>query len=45
MIPGVILDIGKKGELLGIEVLDVSVKYSLKDIAHLDISMPLEATG
>ncbi len=42
VIPGVILDIGKDGKLLGIEVLDVSSRYSLKEIAHMDINMYLE---
>ena len=42
VMPGVILDVGKKGELLGIEVLDVSARYSLKEIAHMDINLHLE---
>lgn len=40
---GVILDLGPKGELLGIEILEVSLRYSLKEISHLDIEMPLVA--
>ena len=42
VLPGVILDISKKGHLLGIEVLHVKARYPLKDIAHIDIKMPLE---
>ncbi|MDI6760713.1 MAG: DUF2283 domain-containing protein [Candidatus Brocadiaceae bacterium] len=40
---GLILDLGPKGELLGIEILEVSLRYSLKEISHLDIEMPLVA--
>ncbi|MEK7241785.1 MAG: DUF2283 domain-containing protein [Planctomycetota bacterium] len=40
---GVVLDLGPKGELLGIEILEVSLRYSLKEISHLDIEMPLVA--
>lgn len=40
---GIILDLGPKGELLGIEILEVSLRYSLKEISHLDIEMPLVA--
>lgn len=42
VIPGVILDIGKRGELLGVEILEASQRYDLKDLAHVDIAMPLE---
>lgn len=41
-VPGVILDIGKNGELLGIEILEVSQRYPLKELTHVDVSMPLE---
>jgi uncharacterized protein YuzE len=41
-IPGVVLDVGKSGELLGIEILEVSQRYPLKDLAHVDITMPLK---
>ncbi|MBM4034737.1 MAG: DUF2283 domain-containing protein [Planctomycetes bacterium] len=40
--PGVILDIGSEGELLGIEILDASRRCPLKELAHVDISMPLQ---
>ncbi|HHT9119771.1 MAG TPA: DUF2283 domain-containing protein [Candidatus Hypogeohydataceae bacterium YC41] len=40
---GIILDLGPEGELLGIEILEVSSRYSLKEISHLDIEMPLIA--
>ena len=40
---GIILDLGPEGELLGIEILEVSLRYSLKEISHLDIEMPLVA--
>lgn len=40
---GVVFDLGPKGELLGIEILEVSLRYSLKEISHLDIEMPLVA--
>ena len=38
---GVILDIDKDGHILGIEILEVSSKFSLKDIAEVNIQMPL----
>ncbi len=41
-VPGVILDIGKNGELLGIEILEASQRYPLKELTHVEVSMPLE---
>ena len=41
-VPGVILDIGSKGELLGIEILNASQRYPLEELAHVDITMPLD---
>ena len=38
---GIVLDIGEKDILLGIEVLDASHRFKLKDLAHVDIQMPL----
>lgn len=38
---GVILDLDGDGRVLGIEILDVSTRYPLEEIAHLDIEMPL----
>jgi len=40
--PGVILDIGTQDELLGIEILDASRRCPLKELAHVDILMPLQ---
>jgi len=40
---GIILDLDGNGRLIGIEILDVSTRYSLEEIAHLDIEMPLMA--
>ena len=45
VLPGVILDIGKGDELLGVEILEASHRYALKDLAHVDITMPLEVAG
>ena len=45
VLPGVILDIGKNSELLGIEILEASRRYALKDLAHVEIAMPLEVAG
>jgi uncharacterized protein YuzE len=45
VLPGVILDIGKGGELLGVEILEASHRYTLHDLAHVDITMPLEVAG
>jgi len=38
---GIILDLGKGGALLGIEVLEASKRFPLKDLARVDIRMPL----
>lgn len=39
---GVVLDIGEGEALLGIEVLNASARFSLQDLSHVDIRMPLE---
>ena len=38
---GIILDFGGDGEVLGIEVLGVSVRFPPQTLAHVDIQMPL----
>jgi len=40
-LPGVILDVGTRGELLGIEILHASQRCPLGELAHVDITMPL----
>ncbi len=40
--PGVILDIGKRGELLAIEILGASRRCPIQELAHIDITMPLD---
>jgi len=40
--PGIILDLGENDLLLGIEILDVSFRIPLFDIAKVEIKMPLE---
>ncbi len=43
---GVVIDFDKKGHLIGIEVLDVSQRFSLSDIVNVNIeNLPLEAVG
>jgi len=43
---GVVIDFDKEGHLIGIEVLDVSQRFSLSDIVHVNIeNLPLEAVG
>jgi len=42
--PGLILDIGNREELLGIEILDASTRFNMTDIAHVSIEMPLNVT-
>jgi len=39
---GIILDIAADGALLGIEILDASSRFSLDDIAGVEIKMPLD---
>jgi len=40
---GVIVDFDEKGHLIGIEVLDVSQRFSLSDIANISIeNLPIE---
>ncbi len=41
---GVVIDFDEKGQLIGIEVLDVSQRFSLADIVNVDReNLPLEA--
>jgi uncharacterized protein YuzE len=41
---GVVIDFDKKGQLIGIEVLDVSQRFSLSDIVNVNIeNLPIEA--
>jgi uncharacterized protein YuzE len=40
---GVVVDFGEKGQLIGIEVLDVSQRFSLADIVNVNIeNLPVE---
>ena len=38
---GIVLDIGEKNGLLGIEILDASTRFSLEDLSRIDLKMPL----
>jgi len=41
---GIVIDFDEKGQLIGIEVLDVSQRFSLSDIVNINIeNLPLEA--
>ena len=41
---GIVIDFDEKGQLIGIEVLDVSQRFSLSDIVNVNIeNLPLEA--
>ena len=41
---GIIIDFDEKGQLIGIEVLDVSQRFSLSDIVNVNIeNLPIEA--
>ena len=41
---GVVIDFDGKGQLIGIEVLDVSQRFSLSDIVNVNIeNLPIEA--
>ena len=43
---GVVIDFDKKGQLIGIEVLDVSQRFSLSDIVNVNIeNLPIEAVS
>jgi len=43
---GVVIDFDAKGQLIGIEVLDVSQRFSLADIVNVNIeNLPVEAVG
>lgn len=37
---GIILDLGKKGAVLGIEILDASQRLKPKELSHFDIQIP-----
>lgn len=38
---GIILDIGKGGTLLGIEILEVSSRLPAKELTHIDVKFPV----
>jgi uncharacterized protein YuzE len=38
---GVILDMGEGNKLLGIEILEASSRFSLKDISKVSMEIPL----
>lgn len=41
---GIVIDFDKNGQLVGIEVLDVSKRFSLADIVNVNIeNLPVEA--
>ena len=41
---GVVIDFDEKGQLIGIEILDVSQRFSLSDIVNVNIeNLPVEA--
>lgn len=40
---GIILDIGKKGAVLGIEILEASQRLKPKDLKHFDIQIPFSS--
>jgi uncharacterized protein YuzE len=41
---GIVVDLDENGHLIGIEILDVSHRYTLADIANVNIeNMPLRA--
>ena len=42
---GVIIDFGENNEILGIEILEASTRFSIKDISDINIQMPLELVG
>ncbi|GAX61175.1 hypothetical protein SCALIN_C17_0209 [Candidatus Scalindua japonica] len=43
---GVVIDFDEKGQLIGIEVLDVSQRFSLSDIVNVNIeNLPVEAVS
>lgn len=43
---GVVIDFDEKGQFIGIEVLDVSQRFSLSDIVNVNIeNLPVETIG
>ncbi|MCL4512055.1 MAG: DUF2283 domain-containing protein [Bacteroidetes bacterium] len=43
---GVVIDLDEKGHLIGVEVLDVSRRFTLSDIANVNIeNLPVEIAG
>ena len=42
---GIIVDLAADGGILGIEVLDVSTKFKPKELAKVNIEMPLHLAG
>jgi len=42
---GIVLDLGKGGIVLGIEVLEARKRFALKDLARVDIRMPLHLSS
>lgn len=41
----IILDLDEEGKLIGIEILDVSDKVALSEIANVNIRMPLKVAA
>ena len=41
---GILIDIDKKGRVFGIEILDASHRIPLKELGHLNITLPVHAT-
>ena len=40
---GILIDIAADGKIFGIEILDVSRRIPLKELAHVDVRLPIHA--
>jgi uncharacterized protein YuzE len=45
VLEGVILDMGKNNAILGIEILEASIRFHKEDLSRVDIRMPLDITS
>ena len=41
--PGIIVDYGKSGKVVGVEVLNLKEKFSLEELSNIKVDLPTKA--